>query len=57
LKSDLKWAENTVNNKVTYAIPQNQFDARIPFTLGLTETRIHFLCPEWIQHHNRPRVG
>ncbi|MTK06835.1 MAG: glycoside hydrolase family protein [Hungatella sp.] len=35
LKSDLKSAENTVNNKVTYAISQNQFDALVSFTFNL----------------------
>lgn len=35
LKSDLKSAEKTVNNKVTYAINQNQFDALVSFTFNV----------------------
>ncbi len=35
LKQDLKTSENAVNNKVTYSIKQNQFDALVSFTFNV----------------------
>lgn len=35
LKADLKTSENAVNNKVTYSIKQNQFDALVSFTFNV----------------------